>query len=113
MVEHRTPNPGDGGSNPSWPAFSSDSANSLDTYPARITRLTVFETYYQRFVRGTYEQAQQFFRDVRSELRKVTFPSRKETFASTTVVIAVVFIIAIYLGIVDFILSLVLSYILK
>ena len=34
-----------------------------------------------------YEQAVQFLRDVRSELRKVTFPSRKETVASTIVVI--------------------------
>jgi preprotein translocase subunit SecE len=51
-----------------------------------------------------YVKAMQFLRDVRSELRKVTFPSRTETLASTAVVIIVVFIIAIYLGMVDFIL---------
>lgn len=60
-----------------------------------------------------YNQAVQFFRDVRSELRKVTFPSRKETVTSTIVVIMVVFVVSIYLGIVDFGLSIVLSSILR
>jgi preprotein translocase subunit SecE len=60
-----------------------------------------------------YAKAVQFLRDVRSELRKVTFPSRAETLASTAVVIVVVFIVAIYLGIVDFILSLVIPYVLR
>ena len=40
-----------------------------------------------------YEQSVQFFRDVRSELRKVTFPTRKETLASTVVVLIAVFAI--------------------
>ena len=57
----------------------------------------------------TYGRSIQFFQDVRSELRKVTFPNRKETIASTAVVIVVVFIIAIYLGLVDFVLSMVLG----
>ena len=59
------------------------------------------------------EKAVQFFRDVRSELRKVTFPSRKETLASTVVVILAVFVIAVYLGVVDFALSRVISSILR
>lgn len=67
-----------------------------------------------RRIYATYaEKAGQFFRDVRSELRKVTFPSRKETVASTIVVITVVFVVSIYLGMVDFGLSLVLSSILR
>jgi len=60
-----------------------------------------------------YNQAVQFLRDVRSEVRKVTFPSRKETVTSTIVVIMVVFVVSIYLGIVDFGLSIVLSSILR
>ena len=60
-----------------------------------------------------YEQAVQFLRDVRSEMRKITFPARNETIASTVVVIAVVFVVSIYLGIVDFGLSIVLSRILR
>ena len=62
---------------------------------------------------GMYAKAVQFYRDVRSELRKVTFPTRKETLASTAVVIVVVFIVAIYLGMVDFVLSLVIPTILR
>lgn len=60
-----------------------------------------------------YEQAVQFFRDVRSELRKVTFPTRKETIASTVVVLIAVFAVSMYLGVVDFVLSIVIRGILR
>ncbi len=60
-----------------------------------------------------YDKAVQFFRDLRSELRKVTFPTRKETIASTAVVLIAVFAIAIYLGIVDAVLSLIIGGILR
>ena len=73
----------------------------------------MFEAYIQRYVRDVYGKSIQFFQDVRSELRKVTFPNGKETIASTSVVIAVVFIIALYLGIVDLILSMALGNLLK
>jgi preprotein translocase subunit SecE len=56
-----------------------------------------------------YEKVIQFLRDVRSELRKVTFPSRKETLASTAVVIVVVFLMATYLGLIDLFLSIVIT----
>jgi preprotein translocase subunit SecE len=56
-----------------------------------------------------YEKVVQFLRDVRSELRKVTFPSRKETLASTAVVIVVVFLMATYLGLIDLLLSAVIT----
>ncbi|PON10638.1 preprotein translocase subunit SecE, partial [Candidatus Entotheonella serta] len=55
------------------------------------------------------DKAVQFFRDVRSELRKVTFPTRKETIASTAVVLIAVFAVAFYLGIVDAVLSLIIG----
>ena len=48
-----------------------------------------------------YKQSVDFLRDVRSEVKKVTWPTRKETLASTAVVIIAVVIIAIYLGLVD------------
>ena len=73
----------------------------------------MLEAYIQRYVRDVYGKSIQFYQDVRSELRKVTFPTRKETITSTAVVITVVFIIAIYLGMVDFILSLFLGNLLK
>ncbi len=43
----------------------------------------------------------QFLREVRIELKKVTWPSRKQTIGSTVVVIILVMIIAFFLGIVD------------
>jgi len=43
-----------------------------------------------------------FLSDARIELRKVTWPTRKQTIASTSVVILVVFIVSAFLGIVDF-----------
>jgi preprotein translocase subunit SecE len=56
-------------------------------------------------VRAAYEASGQFLREVRTELKKVTWPSRKETLASTGVVLVIVFIVAAYLGLVDLLLS--------
>ena len=47
----------------------------------------------------------QFFREVRIELKKVTWPTKKQTINSTVVIIIFVFIIAAFLGLVDFGLS--------
>lgn len=43
----------------------------------------------------------QFFREVKVELTKVTWPSKKQTIGSTAVVIVFVFVIAFFLGLVD------------
>jgi preprotein translocase subunit SecE len=43
----------------------------------------------------------QFFREVKSELKKVTWPPKKETIASTSVVLVLVFFIALFLFVVD------------
>jgi preprotein translocase subunit SecE len=47
------------------------------------------------------EQSLQFLREVRVELKKVTWPSRKQTIGSTVVVIVLVMIISFFLGAVD------------
>lgn len=44
------------------------------------------------------------FADIKSELKKVTWPSREETIKLTVVVITVSLIIAAYIGIIDFLL---------
>ncbi len=46
-----------------------------------------------------------FLREVVSEMRKVTWPGRKELIGSTIVVVVLVLIIAFYIGLVDFFLS--------
>jgi len=43
----------------------------------------------------------QFLREVKIELAKVTWPTRKQTIGSTVVVIVFVFVIALFLGLVD------------
>ena len=48
-------------------------------------------------------------REVKSEIDKVTWPSKNELVASTIVVVVLVIIIALYIGFVDFILSWLLS----
>lgn len=48
-----------------------------------------------------YERAKQFVFEVRVELKKVTWPSRKDATASTSVVIVAVILSAVFLGLVD------------
>jgi preprotein translocase subunit SecE len=43
----------------------------------------------------------QFLREVKVELKKVTWPSRKQTIGSTAVVLALVMLISLFLGVVD------------
>lgn len=47
----------------------------------------------------------EFLGNVKAELKKVTWPSKKDTYASTTVVIALVMLCAVFLGGVDIVLS--------
>jgi len=47
----------------------------------------------------------QFFGDVRMEMRKVSWPGRKEVYGTTIVVLCAVFFFGIYLGLVDTILQ--------
>jgi preprotein translocase subunit SecE len=53
----------------------------------------------------TVQKIFQFLKEVRFELKRVTWPSRQETLAGTLVVVVIVLIVATYLGIVDFGLS--------
>jgi len=52
-------------------------------------------------IKEKFEVSIQFLREVRTELKKVTWPSRKDTLSGTLVVLVAVLIIAIFLGIVD------------
>ena len=49
-----------------------------------------------------YGKVRQFLLDAFAELQKVTWPTTKQTLASTSVVIVVVVIVSLFLGIVDF-----------
>jgi preprotein translocase subunit SecE len=56
-------------------------------------------------VRTFVKDTSQFFREVKVELQKVTFPTRQETVSSTVVVLVLTFIIGAYLGFSDWALS--------
>jgi preprotein translocase subunit SecE len=49
----------------------------------------------------TWKEFTRFLSDVRAEMRKVVTPSRKETEATTAVVIVAVFIFGVYFFVVD------------
>ena len=59
------------------------------------------------------QKAQQFYADVRSEMKKVSWPSRQEVIGTTIVVIVAVFFFGLYLGAVDQLLGMGLSWVLR
>ncbi|MEA1899625.1 MAG: preprotein translocase subunit SecE [Thermodesulfobacteriota bacterium] len=65
------------------------------------------------FVAGPLQKPLQFLREVKVELNKVTWPTRKQTIGSTLVVIILVMIISFFLGIVDIGLSSLIGVVLK
>ena len=62
---------------------------------------------------NVFTRSVQFLREVKIELKKVTWPSRKQTMGSTLVVIVLVIIISVFLGIVDIGLSTVIRAVFK
>ena len=55
--------------------------------------------------KGMIDTVREFLRDVRAELKKVSFPTRAETVGSTTVVIVFCVLMSIYLSLIDSFLS--------
>jgi preprotein translocase subunit SecE len=55
------------------------------------------------------EKIRNFLREVRVEMEKVTWPGRKEVQAATLVIIALVMLLAVFIGGVDFVVSRVLG----
>jgi preprotein translocase subunit SecE len=48
------------------------------------------------------EKLRKFLREVRAEMEKVTWPGRQEVQAATLVIIALVLLLAAFIGVVDF-----------
>ena len=51
---------------------------------------------------GVTRKVSVFFQEFKTEMKKVTWPGRKDTVASTAVVIVTVLVIVAFLGLVDF-----------
>jgi preprotein translocase subunit SecE len=64
-------------------------------------------------VRQYIDKVVTFLQEVHAETKKVTWPNRRDVLGSTLVVIVAVFLIAGFLGIIDFGLSLVIGTLIK
>jgi preprotein translocase subunit SecE len=56
-------------------------------------------------IKGWTESTKQFYGDVRSEMKKVSWPARQEVVGTTIVVVVAVFFFGLYLGLVDLLLD--------
>lgn len=50
-------------------------------------------------------KSKNFFQEVKEELEKVTWPTRKETFSTAQVVVVIIVLISLYLGACDAVLA--------
>ncbi len=64
-------------------------------------------------VKAAWEGTQRFLREVRGEVRKVTWPGKEEVIGSTVVVIVSVGIVSVFLGLVDLVLRGLLGYVIR
>ena len=79
---------------------SSKAVAAPETKPAKKRKADPGVSLKARTV-GVVDTVRQFLREVRVELSKVTWPSRKDTIASTSIVLVIVILIGAFLGIVD------------
>ncbi|MBI4431848.1 MAG: preprotein translocase subunit SecE [Candidatus Omnitrophica bacterium] len=54
-----------------------------------------------------------FFKETRQELNKVTWPERNELISSSVVVIVTTFLLALFIGAIDFVLSILVRVIIR
>ncbi|AEH44163.1 preprotein translocase, SecE subunit [Thermodesulfatator indicus DSM 15286] len=78
-------------------ASVSGSGASSDKGEAKVVPLQREENFIHR--------AKNFFVEVKVEFKKITWPTRKETLATTTAVVSFTLFVSFYLGIVDMVLS--------
>jgi preprotein translocase subunit SecE len=52
-----------------------------------------------------WERSVQFLREVKTELKKVAWPNKRQTISSTGVVLVLVGIVSVFLGLVDMVLA--------
>jgi len=60
-----------------------------------------------------FSKIKNFFKDVKIELKKVVFPSRDEVIGSTKIVVVLVLIVAVFLGMIDMLLSKLIGMVIK
>lgn len=128
MVEHRTPNPRAGGSNPSWPAtqchydcIGPGYLNRYDYGSKMATNKSLKSTKKAKQVeklaepRSKFEisRISEFSQEVKNEFHKIAWPDKKHTMATTGVVVVLVFLVSFYLGTVDLLLGKLIGMVIK
>ena len=68
---------------------------------AKSTAIEPVQQEWLATVKAWPQRAKSFYNDVRTEMKKVTTPSRKEVQGTTTVVIITVFLFAAYFWVID------------
>ena len=107
MVERQSPKLRVVGSNPSWPAIKNASFYENEIEGCGNTREQVDKRM------NIISSSKQFLHEVRIEMAKVIWPSWDEFVGSTIVVLFLVAVFAIYLGLLDAVLSVIIRYIFK
>jgi len=92
----------DGSSGKKVVPFSGFSKNGKKNQSSGKKPSNVVKSAKQKQGNSFLDQTMQFFREVKTELKKVTWPSRTQTVGSTIVVIILVIIVSVFLGIVDY-----------
>ena len=93
MAEHWSPKPGAAGSSPAGPAIS------------------LFEEKTKIMAKSAAEKSTKmsslmnFVREAKAELKKVTWPTRRQIWYWTLVVIVFTLCVSLYLGLIDFLLA--------
>jgi len=59
------------------------------------------------------KRSKKFLSEVQSELKKVAWPSREELKGSTIVVLAITFLLGLYIGVLDFIFSKIVTFLIR
>lgn len=95
------PTPSDG----SEGQTASSAVSSPDVQKKQALPLKMTKPVPQSNTNTLVSKSTQFLREVKAELKKVTWPSRKQTLGSTVVVIVLVMVISLFLGVVDIALS--------
>jgi preprotein translocase subunit SecE len=60
-----------------------------------------------------FDKTKIFLKEVKIELKKVVFPGREEVIGSTKVVLVLVLITAVFLGMIDMLLSRIIDFVIK
>jgi preprotein translocase subunit SecE len=56
-------------------------------------------------IKQFFEKTKRFFRELRAELRKVVWPTRKETMQYTMIVVSTVAVISLFIWVIDSVFS--------